>query len=109
MIGNDGGQSRLGSNSFQNGQTRNNFRQSLSPEKLFEKYTSLAKEAMSSGDKTLSENYLQHADHFMRIIEDKNRNRNQTKDNIPNQINQENKNIADGENISQKEKIENKT
>ena len=34
---------------------------------------------MSSGDKTLSENYLQHADHFMRIIEDKNRNRNQNK------------------------------
>ena len=78
MIGSDGGQSRLGSNSFQNGQTRNNFRQSLSPEKLFEKYTSLAKEAMTSGDKTLSENYLQHADHFMRIIEDRNRIRNQS-------------------------------
>ena len=45
-----------------------------SAEKLFEKYNSLAKEAMSSGDKTLSENYLQHADHFMRIIEDKNKN-----------------------------------
>ena len=29
---------------------------------------------MSSGDKTLSENYLQHADHFMRIIGDKNKN-----------------------------------
>ena len=29
---------------------------------------------MSSGDKTLSENYLQHADHFMRVIEDKNKN-----------------------------------
>ena len=79
MIGNDGGQSRLGSNSFQNGQTRNNFSQSLSPEKLFEKYTSLAKEAMSSGDKTLSENYLQHADHFMRIVEEKNKNRAQSK------------------------------
>ena len=34
---------------------------------------------MSSGDKTLSENYLQHADHFMRIIEDKNKNQNQIK------------------------------
>jgi len=81
----------------------------MSAEKSLEKYNSLAKEALSAGDRTLSENYLQHADHFMRIIEDKNRNRNQTKDNIPNQINQENKNIADGENISQKEKIENKT
>ena len=36
---------------------------------------------MSSGDKTLSENYLQHADHFVRIIEDKNKNREQDKEN----------------------------
>ena len=34
---------------------------------------------MSSGDKTLGENYLQHADHFMRILEDKNKNRDQNK------------------------------
>ena len=61
---------------------RNNFRNSLSAEKLFEKYNSLAKEAISSGDKTLAENYLQHADHFMRIIEDKNKSRNQTRINI---------------------------
>ena len=45
--------------------------------KLYEKYNNLAKEALSSGDKTLSENYLQHADHFMRVIEDKNKNRAQ--------------------------------
>ena len=70
---------RLRTNSFSNGHTRNNFRTSLSVEKLFEKYSSLAKEAMSSGDKILSENYLQHADHFMRIIEDKNKNRTQNK------------------------------
>ena len=62
------------SDHFSNGGARNNFRQTLSAEKLFEKYNNLAKEAMSSGDKTLSENYLQHADHFMRIIEDKNKN-----------------------------------
>ena len=41
-----------------------------SAEKLFEKYNTLAKEALSSGDKTLSENYFQHADHFMRIIDE---------------------------------------
>ena len=69
-------------NSFSDGQTRNNFRTFLSAEKLFEKYSSLAKEAMSSGDKTLSENYLQHADHFIRVIEDKNRNRNQIRVNV---------------------------
>ena len=35
--------------------------------KLIEKYNNLAREALSSGDKILSENYFQHADHFMRI------------------------------------------
>ena len=35
--------------------------------KLIEKYNDLAREASSNGDKILSENYLQHADHFMRI------------------------------------------
>ena len=73
---------RLRNNSFSDGQTRSNFRTFLSAEKLLEKYSSLAKEAMSSGDKTLSENYLQHADHFIRVIEDKNRNRNQIKVNV---------------------------
>ncbi len=35
--------------------------------KLIEKYSNLAREALSSGDKILSENYFQHADHFSRI------------------------------------------
>ena len=38
--------------------------------KLIEKYNNLAREALSSGDKILSENYFQHADHFMRILND---------------------------------------
>ena len=36
--------------------------------KLIEKYNNLAREALSSGDKILSENYFQHADHFTRIL-----------------------------------------
>tara|TARA_B100000900_G_C20085581_1_gene515829 strand:+ start:100 stop:549 length:450 start_codon:yes stop_codon:yes gene_type:complete len=39
--------------------------------KLIEKYNDLAREALSNGDKILSENYLQHADHFTRILNDK--------------------------------------
>ena len=81
-------QVRMRPNSFSNGQMRNNFRNSLSAEKLFEKYNSLAKEAISSGDKTLAENYLQHADHFMRIVSIK--NQNQVKDPI-NSISEETK------------------
>ena len=36
--------------------------------KLIEKYNNLAREALSNGDKILSENYFQHADHFTRIL-----------------------------------------
>ena len=39
--------------------------------KLIEKYNNLAREALSGGDKILSENYFQHADHFTRILNEK--------------------------------------
>ena len=39
--------------------------------KLIEKYNDLAREALSNGDKILSENYFQHADHFTRILAEK--------------------------------------
>ena len=96
------------SNSFINGQTRNKFRTPLSAEKLFEKYKSLAQEAMSSGDKTLSENYLQHADHFMRIIEDKNKNRNKDKINVVDQPAEGNKNLPNSNEINQDSKFKDK-
>ena len=38
--------------------------------KLIEKYNDLAREASSNGDKILSENYFQHADHFTRILKE---------------------------------------
>ena len=41
--------------------------------KLIEKYNDLAREALANGDKILSENYFQHADHFTRIIEEQER------------------------------------
>jgi len=43
--------------------------------KLIEKYNDLAREALASGDKILSENYFQHADHFTRIIEEQEKKR----------------------------------
>jgi len=47
---------------------RNQNRNNQNPAKLVDKYNNLAREALSSGDKILSENYLQHADHFSRIL-----------------------------------------
>ena len=101
-------QLRLGSNVFSNGRSRNNFRPFLSAEKLFEKYSSLAKEAMTSGDNTLYENYLQHADHFMRIIEDKNRNQNLTKLNVADKSVEDNKHTSENSQINQVNRIKNK-
>ena len=54
--------------------SRRIFRGNQNASKLLEKYLNLGKEALSSGDKILSENYFQHADHFSRIIESKKEN-----------------------------------
>ena len=54
--------------------------------KLIEKYNNLAREALSGGDKILSENYFQHADHFTRILNDQDAQRklNSTSNDIAN-------------------------
>ena len=61
-------------NNFSNNETfqrkisgRNNHNAS----KLIEKYNNLAREALSTGDKILSENYFQHADHFTRVLSER--------------------------------------
>ena len=52
-----------------NGLSRNNVNKNPhNLERIIEKYKNLAKEALSSGDKILHENYLQHSDHFSRIL-----------------------------------------
>ena len=62
---------------------RNSSRNNQNAAKLVEKYNNLAREALSSGDKILSENYLQHADHFSRILSMQEISKNQNeKDNI---------------------------
>ena len=53
--------------------------------KLIEKYNDLAREALSSGDKILSENYFQHADHFTRIqLENDNYKKSKISQNLEN-------------------------
>ena len=61
----------LRSNSFSNSNPRNNFQSQKSAEKLVEKYNGLAKEALTSGDRVLSESFFQYADHYMRIVQEK--------------------------------------
>ncbi len=47
---------------------KNPCRNNQNASKLIDKYNDLAREALTNGDKILSENYLQHADHFARIL-----------------------------------------
>ena len=66
--------------------------------KLIEKYNDLAREALSNGDKILSENYLQHADHFTRILNEreslkKERNLEEKSDENEKEINKPSENI----------------
>ena len=64
--------------------------------KLIEKYNDLAREALSNGDKILSENYLQHSEHFSRILISQENSRihnsNETEVNSNNQVKVETKN-----------------
>jgi len=99
---------RLRSDSFSNIETRNHFRTPQSAEKLFEKYNTLAKEALSSGDKTLSENYFQHADHFMRIIENKNINQKQNRIQVDDKLVVNDKHLAENSGVNQDKTIEEK-
>ena len=79
--------------------------------KLIEKYNNLAREALSNGDKILSENYFQHADHFTRILENQDAlKKSKSSDNLL-QKEEPIKNINEknDENLSQStEKTENK-
>ena len=64
--------SKYGSNfsKNENFQRKSPGRNNHNASKLIEKYSNLAREALSTGDKILSENYFQHADHFTRILND---------------------------------------
>ena len=70
-------------NDLQNGSNfirKNAGRNNHNAPKLIEKYSNLAREALSNGDKILSENYFQHAEHFIRVLEERGSqfNKNQT-------------------------------
>ena len=85
---------RLISGAFSNARGKNNFKPHQSVERLLERYKLLAKEALSSGDRTLSENYLQHVDHFERIISQKKSNQNGNNSQVGNINKEQNNNLS---------------
>ena len=46
--------------------------------KLIEKYNEMAREALANEDRVLSENYLQHADHYLRRLTELNERKKDT-------------------------------
>tara|TARA_B100002052_G_scaffold68740_1_gene62184 strand:+ start:1533 stop:1919 length:387 start_codon:yes stop_codon:yes gene_type:complete len=100
---------RNGNGSKINGEFNNNLdfkrknpgRNNQNASKLIEKYNDLAKEAISNGDKILSENYLQHADHFARVLQIRELNKEQN-NNSKNEEKNTIKNIDNIENNSEK-------
>ena len=85
---------------------RNPGRNNQNAAKLIDKYNNLAREALSSGDKILSENYLQHADHFARILSIQELNKSQNDSN--NIIEQDFKKNLDNTKIDQDKDSESK-
>ena len=55
---------------------RNSGRNNQNASKLVDKYTSLAREALSNDDKILSENYFQYAEYFIRTLSDQEKKNN---------------------------------
>ena len=85
-------------NGNENFSRKNGLRNNTNAPKLFEKYSNLAREALSAGDKILSENYFQHADHFKRIMNEnlsfkKSRDLDEQKSDKENSENSSNKNL----------------
>ena len=67
-----------------------------------------AKEALSSGDKTVSENYLQHVDHFERIVSLKNSNQNENSSQVASVTKVQDKNLSSSSETNQDQISKNK-
>ena len=67
------GQSLVSNTNFQRKPHRIN---NQSASRLIEKYTNLAREALTIGDKILSESYYQFSDHYLRVLNEREKNQN---------------------------------
>ena len=77
--------------------------------KLIEKYNNLAREALSTGDKILSESYFQHADHFTRVQNERQNlkksdfNKNELDNNVEKKVDGSNEEVKEVSNEIQSE------
>ena len=103
-------QSKFGSNFSSNDNFKRKApgRNNHNAPKLIEKYNDLAREALSNGDKILSENYLQHADHFTRVLNEKESFKREKflEGRSENSLNDSGENIEDSKKNSDKDSID---
>ena len=71
------------------------------PSQIFEKYQSLAQDAATSGDRVMSENYFQHAEHYYRVSCEMNAQRQQQQQQRQQSQHQEVQDSQDGQNQNQ--------
>ena len=96
-----GGASSLNNNgnmSFNRNGSMNNIH---NVEKTMQKYQQLAKDAQSNGDPVLAQNYLQHADHYLRRYNEL----NERKENIVEKSLPEEKTLSNEENTKKESQL----
>ena len=91
------GQSLVSNTNFQRKPHRIN---NQSASRLIEKYTNLAREASTAGDKILSESYYQFSDHYLRVLNEREKNQNSI--NFEKEKPVSEKSVNDNENKEQK-------
>ena len=72
---NSSGSNNLNNNGNMNFNRNGSMNNIHNVEKTMQKYQQLAKDAQSNGDPVLAQNYLQHADHFLRRYNELNEKR----------------------------------
>ena len=96
---NAGGSSSLNNNGNMNFNRNGSMNNIHNVEKTMQKYQQLAKDAQSNGDPVLSQNYLQHADHYLRRYNELNEKRENALE----------KSIPDEKSITKDEIVDEKT
>ena len=97
---NSGSSNTLGNNGNMNFNRNGSMNNIHNVEKTMQKFQQLAKDAQSNGDPVLAQNYLQHADHYLRRYNEL----NERKENTLEKTKTEEKSIAQ-ENIADKKDI----
>ena len=92
---NSGSSTNLSSNGNMNFNRNGSMNNNHNVEKTMQKFQQLAKDAQSNGDPVLAQNYLQHADHYLRRYNELNDRR----ENSVEKVNSDDKTLSDEKSV----------